>query len=188
MNNQQTNSLNQETRQATEGDAEAQCSLGVMYLMGDGVDKDPAEAARWFREAAEQGHAKGQLYLGVRYARGEGVEKDYSEASNWFRKAAEQGEIGAQFNLGLAYANGEGVDRNDEQAYAWLSLADVSGFHSSVAALVRKKELAKCMTSAQMEEALALERKYREAYGSGQEADPVSDDLSQNQHQPAPGF
>ena len=183
------NSLIAETRQAAkQGDAEAQCNLGVMYLMGDGVDKDPAEAVRWFRAAAEQGHAKGQLYLGVRLARGEGVDKDLVEAANWFRKAAEQGEIGAQFNLGLACANGDGVDTDRVQAYAWLSLADVSGFHSSIVALVRKKELAKCMNPAQMEEALVLEREYRDAYGPGQKAHPVSDELSQNQHQPAPGF
>ena len=36
--------------------AEAQHNLGVMYHNGQGVPKDYAEAARWYRLAAEQGN------------------------------------------------------------------------------------------------------------------------------------
>ena len=39
-------------------------SEGVMYLTGQGVAKDYAEAAQWYRMAAEQGHAAARLYLG----------------------------------------------------------------------------------------------------------------------------
>ena len=39
---------------AEEGDAEAQSNLGVMYVKGQGVAQDDAEAVRWFRKAAEQ--------------------------------------------------------------------------------------------------------------------------------------
>jgi TPR repeat protein len=35
----------------------AQCSLGMMYRKGEGVPKDDAEAAKWFRKAADQGDA-----------------------------------------------------------------------------------------------------------------------------------
>ena len=36
----------------------AQFYLGLMYASGEGVPKDDAEAARWFRLAAEQGYAR----------------------------------------------------------------------------------------------------------------------------------
>ncbi len=37
------------------GDAVAQYSLGLMYYHGRGVPQDYAEAAKWYRKAAERG-------------------------------------------------------------------------------------------------------------------------------------
>ena len=82
--------------------------------------KDHAEAARWYRMAAEQGYAKAQYNLGLMYAKGEGVPEDGVEAVRWYRMAAEQGHAKAQYNLGVMYAKGEGVPKDDVQAYAWL--------------------------------------------------------------------
>src|SRR3954454_1319801 len=58
---------------------------------GQGVTQNYAEAARWFRKAAEQGNADAQNHLGVLYDHGKGVTQDHAEAARWFRKAAEQG-------------------------------------------------------------------------------------------------
>ena len=41
---------------AEQGDAQAQYNLGVCYEKGIGVTKNPEEARKWFREAAEQGY------------------------------------------------------------------------------------------------------------------------------------
>ena len=68
-----------------------------------------AQAAAWYRKAADQGHAVAQYNLGVLYRDGEGVPKDLAQAVAWFRKAADQGNAAAQNNLGVLYANGEGV-------------------------------------------------------------------------------
>src|SRR5512139_2231427 len=40
---------------AESGDAGAQFRIGTMYAEGLGVTRDDAEAAKWFRRAAEQG-------------------------------------------------------------------------------------------------------------------------------------
>ena len=40
---------------AAQGDAEAQYDLRFVYFTGEGVPQDDAEAARWYRLAAEQG-------------------------------------------------------------------------------------------------------------------------------------
>ena len=44
-----------------------------MYLLGEYVPKDSAEAVKWFRLAAEQGDAQAQFQLGVMYDMGLGV-------------------------------------------------------------------------------------------------------------------
>ena len=45
---------------ANAGRIDAQFYLGICYYYGKGVPQDHAEAARWYRKAAEQGHANAQ--------------------------------------------------------------------------------------------------------------------------------
>lgn|GEM_PF-2059285 len=110
-------------RRAEQGDASAQCNLGVLYGSGKGVSQDYTEAAQWFQQAAEQGHAAGQFNLGALYRDGRGVTRDLAEAARWFGKAAEQGIAPAQYNLGLMFRDGLGVAQDQVEALKWLSLA-----------------------------------------------------------------
>ncbi|MCY4426066.1 MAG: tetratricopeptide repeat protein, partial [Halieaceae bacterium] len=126
------------------------------------ISEDNAEAAAWFRKAAEQGHATAQFVLGLVYANGQGVPKNDTEAARWYRMAAEQGHATAQFVLGLMYAKGEGVRGDDVKAYAWLSIAAAQGLEN---AKKGKELLAGLMTNAQIAKAQKLSRKYREASG-----------------------
>jgi TPR repeat protein len=74
-----------------------------MYEQGQGVPQDAAEAARWYRKAAQQGHAEAQKILGDMYANGHGVARDAAEAARWYRKAAQQGYAEARKKLGLIW-------------------------------------------------------------------------------------
>jgi TPR repeat protein len=65
------------------------------------VPQDYAEAARWYRLAAEAGHPEAQKNLGFLYAAGKGVAQDQAEAEKWFRKAGASGNAGASFAGGL---------------------------------------------------------------------------------------
>ena len=112
---------------AEAGDAGAQTSLGQMYHLGDGVARDQAEAARWYRTAAEQGNAEAQYHLGFLHYHGEGVAQNYSEAVRWYRLAAERGYASAQNNLGLMYDKGEGVLQNDVLTHTWFTIAGANG-------------------------------------------------------------
>jgi TPR repeat protein len=76
--------------------SEAQYNLGSMYLEGQGVLEDYAEAAKWYRKAAKQGDAHAQYNLGLMYEKGQGVRQDDAQAAKWFREAAEQGHLLAQ--------------------------------------------------------------------------------------------
>jgi TPR repeat protein len=100
-----------------------------------GVPESQAEAAKWFRLAAEQGLASAQDALGGAYYSGRGVPKNHAEAAKWFRLAAEQGLASAQFNLGGVYLKGQGVPKNYVQAYAWFNLAAAQGHKNALAFL-----------------------------------------------------
>ena len=80
---------------ALQGDPDGQYNLGVCYIEGRGVGVDCAEAASWFRRAAEQDHAGAQYNLGVCYYMGRGVAADKTEARRWIAAAAEKGNADA---------------------------------------------------------------------------------------------
>jgi TPR repeat protein len=103
--------------------AQSQYSLGLMYLNGDGVSQDWAQAVVSFRNAAEQGHAGAQYSLGWMYANGKGTAMDSAEALKWFRKSADQGYASAQYALGCIYANGDGVTIDPVEAAKWFRKA-----------------------------------------------------------------
>ena len=108
---------------ASAGDPDAQFRVGVQYELGARVTKDPAQAAVWYRKAADHGFAQAQHSLGVLYELGNGIPADPATAALWYRKAAGQGFAPAQFSLGLCYAHGKGVPQDYGQAIAWYEKA-----------------------------------------------------------------
>jgi TPR repeat protein len=103
--------------------AQEQFRRGLFYAKGIGVAEDCAQAAIWYRKAADQGHASAQSALGWLYEEGQGVPRDYGQAAYWYQKAAEQGHPSAQFQLGLAYKRGQGVLQDYEEACFWLDVS-----------------------------------------------------------------
>jgi TPR repeat protein len=120
----------QETKaRALKGDANAQAALGFRYELGIDVPADSAEAARWYRKAAQQGNFRAQTNLerlvaqGPVYEPGSPEPKDSAEAVKWCRKAAEQGDMRAQFNLAQMYEYGDGMARHAAEAVKWYKKA-----------------------------------------------------------------
>jgi hypothetical protein len=62
--------------------------LGFIYEYGEGVPQNYAEAATWFRLAADQGHVVAQGVRGGLYFSGRGVLKDYVVAYMWLSLSA----------------------------------------------------------------------------------------------------
>jgi TPR repeat protein len=114
---------------AEHGHAQAQITMGMMYLEGKGVTLDHKEAAKWFRLAADQGNAEAQKVLGDIFYDGEnGVVQDYREAAKWYRLAADQGDADAQAALGdIFYDGGIGVTQDYKEAAKWYRLAADQG-------------------------------------------------------------
>jgi hypothetical protein len=108
---------------ALKGNPIAQHRIGVMYVLGQGVEQDLAEGTRWFRKAAEQGQAESQYSMGLRYQLGQSVAQDDKEAARWFKLAAEQGIGAAAAALAKEYATGEGVPQDLVEAFKWAAVA-----------------------------------------------------------------
>jgi TPR repeat protein len=87
QNNLTADELKALQQKAEQGDAEAQCTLGMRYVGGLVVPKDYAQGVAWFRKAAEQGYAVAQFNLGMGYASGLGVPQDDVEAHKWLNLA-----------------------------------------------------------------------------------------------------
>ena len=105
------------------GHAESQNLLGVCYMEGLGVQKDEAEADKWFRASAAQGCAGAQRNIGLGYYNN----GEYEKAVEWYRKAADQWDAEAQLYLGLCYLLGKGVAVNYEEADKLLFLSAGQG-------------------------------------------------------------
>jgi len=73
---------------AEAGNRNAQNNIAVLHENGEGVPRDYAVAARFYRLAAGQGHADAQASLGALYENGRGVPKDLIRAHMWFDIAA----------------------------------------------------------------------------------------------------
>ena len=88
----------EEVRNAAEqGDIVAQFRMGAIYMEGLlGMNKNYAEALKWYHKAADKGDILAQFCIGMMYMSGQGVEKSESEALKWLRKSADQGDKNAQ--------------------------------------------------------------------------------------------
>ena len=104
---------------ARHGHLDAQGVMGLLYLNGQGVNRNYDQAMYWYRQAAVQGHEDAQVGLGVLYF----MREDFEESVYWYRHAAKQGHVIAQSNLGIFYAIGDGVLQCYTQAAYWFRRA-----------------------------------------------------------------
>ncbi len=121
---------------AIAGDADAQFNLGQAYKLGRGVPQDLAQAAAWFRRAADQSHVQAQDNLGlVLYEMGR-----KEESLSWLETSAARGEPRAQFVLAAELFNGQIIGRDWVRAYALMKRASDAGLQRASAALVQMEQ------------------------------------------------
>jgi len=116
-----------------KGNPRSEVKLGHAYINGRGVDRDPIEAVKWFRKAADQGHVSGQYYLGIVHVKGGYVFRDRPEALKWLHRAADQEFLLAYGALAEVYAS----DNNYSEALKWIRKSAEKGFFSSQYSLGR---------------------------------------------------
>jgi TPR repeat protein len=117
--------IDDQLAKAKEGDVVAQMRVAELYAKGEGVAKNPKEAAGWYQKAAEQGNGDAQLSLGKLYLSGKGIPKNSTEAAKWFKLAAEQGRADAQIQMARMHLAGAGVPKDDVEACKWAIVASL---------------------------------------------------------------
>lgn len=120
---------------AQTGDPKAEYYMGRFYHYGEGVTVSGAEAAKWYRKAADKGVAGAQYNLGILYDQGNGVKEDAAEAARWFRKAADLNDPQAQFSLAYFYQMGRGVKQDPAEAFKWYKRSADQGHAISYLAM-----------------------------------------------------
>ena len=112
------------TRQAEEGDVDAQISLGYMYLYGKGgVDIDYNKAFSYYNMASKQGDPVAINNLGSLYFSGIGTEKNLVKSSELFEQAANLGNTEAAVNLAFIYLTKDSSLNNPYEAVQVLKSA-----------------------------------------------------------------
>lgn len=144
-------------RLASQGDARAQTSLGLMYARGLGFEKNLAEARRWWSLAAAQNDAGAQHNLGMVFLQGQGVAPDPAQALQWFQLAAARGHVLAQRVLGLMLYDGEGTPADPVMGLTWITIAAENGEEG---AQEIRKMLAERVSPDQLEKANARAREW----------------------------
>jgi TPR repeat protein len=126
-------------------DAKSQYEKGRQYF----AKKNIAEAAKWYRKAAEQGHAGSMFGLAVCYKNGSAdFEQNQVEATKWFIKCALNGWYHAQDVVATCYRKGIGIEKNITECYAYASLAADKNYPPAVQHL---KELEATLSPSEIE-------------------------------------
>jgi TPR repeat protein len=108
--------LAQVRARAEQGHVQEQIELAAAFMTGRGVEKDPAQAARWYLKAAEGGDPEAQNQVGYFYQTGIGVAQDLARATHWFQLSSSAGFVPAKVNLGVSYLQGLGVAKSAPMA------------------------------------------------------------------------
>ena len=98
---------------AKTGDGKDSLALGLRYLKGEGVERDPEEGAKWIRKSVQQQNTEAMVLLGNALCKGETwVSRDPTLGVALIKKAANLGNLDAQFLQASLYFTGENVERD----------------------------------------------------------------------------
>lgn len=116
---------------AAKGETQALFEIAARYTEGRGVAADRAEAAKWYKLAADRGLAPAQYRLANLYEKANGVERNLSEAKRYYTLAAEQGNAGAMHNLAVLLASDAAGQPDFTAAAQWFIKASELGVRDS---------------------------------------------------------
>jgi TPR repeat protein len=111
-------------RLADRGNDEAEDMVGYFLIEGEGTERNPGAAERYFLRSAGRGNETAMSELALYYSLGMlGCCRDPQKALYWTRRLAELGDRHGEIELMQAYARGEGVERDAKEAVKWAERA-----------------------------------------------------------------
>lgn len=152
-------------KSASQGNKFALYNLGLAYLNGEFVYKDPAKGIDYLKKSAEANHYSAMSELGFAYLQGNGTVKDYGEAYRWLLLAANEKTRNrwsdthkARNAIGVLYEYGGGVEKDLILAYAWYNIAMSGGYQKAQDNLSRME---KVLNQDEIREAQTLSREWK---------------------------
>ena len=123
------------SRKLDSSDVNTQRQLGLIYLRGDGVPTDDAQALIWLRKAADQGDGEAVAQLRAMHRRSTKEEDPDNSQSNEGGKLAvnasgqriDPSDIETERQLGLMYQEGDGTQKDGVEAVIWFRKAADQG-------------------------------------------------------------
>ena len=112
---------------AKNGDPAAQTLVAEILSRGLGVPLNPAEAAKWYAQAAEQGIPKSQFQSALMLLDGRYVKKDEKGAYALMQAAAEAGNRLAHFNFAQLLVQQDPGDAGIARAVPYYERAAATG-------------------------------------------------------------
>lgn len=167
LNFDETNSVAFElfNKSALQGNKFALYNLGLAYLNGEGVYKDPQKGIEYLKQSADANHYGAMSELGFAYLQGNGTVKDYGEAYRWLLQAANEKTRNrwsdahkARNAVGVLYEYGGGVDKDNVLAYAWYNIAMSGGYDKAKDNLSRIEKL---LNADELREAQTISREWK---------------------------
>lgn len=124
---------------ALKGDADAALALGNVLRPNMDCRKEAnAEAAKWYRVAAEKGVTDAEYYIGRLYDAGEGLARSDKEAMKWYARAAAKGHAQALYQFGMLYARPhDGLPADKEKSLKLIRIAAEQGHTLAMYRLAR---------------------------------------------------
>jgi serine/threonine protein kinase len=124
-NNDYSTALKHYTNSSKKGNISAKNNLGVMYAIGQGVEKDAYKAVEFYSHAARYGSTRAEENWNALYL-GELKEiKDPNEIIRWHRHNAGHTLAEAQYRLGNLYRNGSMVNKDLSEAAILFGMASL---------------------------------------------------------------
>jgi len=112
---------------ADGGDDQAMTNLGIMYLKGEGVEKDLMKAKAYFESASLQENASALYNLGLMYYSTIGVKEDIEKGIEYLHRATLKGHGGANFRLALNYLQDRNSKDGLKKAFEYMINASKHG-------------------------------------------------------------
>ena len=125
---------------AQQGEAGAQCYLGLIHQKGLGVPRNPQEALRWYTLSALQGWTDAMFMAAQMYLNADGIPEDQKSAVDLFLRGAFLGDADAQWALGICINAGQGREKDPIEGTAWLTVAAKRGHKDAEAELNQARQ------------------------------------------------
>ncbi len=115
---------------ADNGYRKANVKLALLYMEGDGVEKDQRKAFEMFQTEADAGSSWAKYNVAMCYKNGTVVQKDIDKAVQLFKQS--QDFDMSVYELALCYENGTGVEKSEEKVFELLNGAGEDSYNEDI--------------------------------------------------------